>query len=185
MTHRRFWRVLVLTVGTMMVWLGCGSGSSGFQPRSLELNVILSSAESGVCETAPGDLEVCAQPAGPGEGAVCDSHAPPCRFVLTVELHGLEPGTSLIGAVEPQDLSLPWRTSSNSLGPATSEGELRGELSFVTDIPTDTVALRAIVLYPPGLLPPELGPDGIDVDLLADLGAPRANVLVDWPIEAP
>jgi hypothetical protein len=185
MTHGWFWRALAPTLGLMLACLACGSGSSGFRPRDAELAAILSSAETGACETAPGDLEVCAQPAGPGEGAVCDAQGPGCSFVLTIGLRGLQPGTSVIGAVEPQDLSLPWRTSSNSLGPATAAGELRGDLSFATEIPGGTIALRALVIYPPGVLPPELEPDGIDVDLLADLGAPQANVLVDWPIDAP
>ena len=127
----------------------------------------------------PGTREGC-------RGAVCEAHAPGCSFVLTVELADLEPGTMIIGAAEPQDLSLPWRTSANSLGPANEQGELRGDLSFVTEIPPGTVGLRAILIYPPGVLPPELGSDGIDADLLSDLGAAQqARVLVDWPIAAP
>jgi hypothetical protein len=100
-----------------------------------------------------------------------------------VVLRGVEPGTAVIGAVEPQSLSLPWRTSSNVLGPPGDTGELCGELSFVTDIRPGTIGLRALPLYPPGQAPPNLGPAGIDVELLADLDAPRADVLVNWPLE--
>lgn len=104
--------------------------------------------------------------------------------MLSIDLRGLPPGTSIIAAVEPQSLSLPWRTSSNSLGPADAAGELRGDLLFVTDIPPGTTALRAILLYPPGAAPPDLGADGIDVELLAELAAPGADVLVSWTVEA-
>jgi len=185
MTHGRLGRSLMPIVGMLMACLACGSGSSGFRGRDAELAAILSSAETGTCQTGPGRLEVCAKPAGTGEGAICETQAPGCGFVLTVELADLEPGTMVIGAVEPQDLSLPWRTSANSLGPATGAGALRGDLSFATDITPGTVGLRAILIYPPGLQPPALGSDGIDADLLSDLGAPQqARVLVDWPIAA-
>jgi len=91
----------------------------------------------------------------------------------------------VIGAVEPQDLRRPWRTSADSLGPVTEQRALRGDLSYVTEITPGTVGLRAILIYPPGVLPPALGSDGIDADLLSDLGAAQqARVLVDWPIAA-
>lgn len=116
---------------------------------------------------------------------MCAAQGSGCSFVLSVDLRGLDPGSVLIGAVEPEDLSLPWRTSSNSLGPANEAGELSGALSFVTDIAPGTIGLRAILLYRAGNAPPSLGADGIDVNLLAELDAPRADVLVSWPIQAP
>jgi hypothetical protein len=184
MTYGRRLQTLAIVSG-LAICAGCGSGSSGFRPRVDELNAIRSSAQTGTCETAPGGIEVCAKPAAPGEGAHCDADQPGCLFTLSVVLRGVEPGTAVIGAVEPQSLSLPWRTSSNVLGPAGDTGELRGELSFVTDIRPGTIGLRALLLYPPGQAPPNLGAAGIDVELLADLDAPRADVLVNWPLEAP
>lgn len=163
--------------------LSCGGGSSGFRPRQAELAAIQLSAETGSCEVAPGGIDVCATPAGPGSGATCDDAGPGCSFTLSVDLHGLEPGSAIIAAVEPEDLSLPWRTSVKVLGPADANGDLAGSLNFVTEIEPGTVALRAILVYPPGDSPPELGADGMDVDLLDDLGASRADVLVDWPVD--
>jgi len=184
MTDVRLELRAVLLVTALAV-LSCGSGSSGFRPRVAELNAIELSVETSMCASAPGGIEVCARNATAGEGAACELFDSGCRFTILLQMHGVAPGTSAIGAVEPQDLSLPWRTSTNVVGPAGADGELRGELSFVTRIQPGTIGLRALLLYPPGESPPSLGVDGIDVELLADLDAPLADVLADWPIQTP
>jgi hypothetical protein len=171
-----------------LAWAGliaCGSGSSGFRPRPAELAAILESAEAGTCTEAPGGIRVCARFAEPGEGAVCESPGPGCEFEFELELTGFEPGTLFLGAVEPQDLSLLWRTSTAAFGPADASGMLSARVRFVTDIAPGTVSVIALLPYPPGLPPPLVDAGGSDVSLLADLGAPEARILADWLIEAP
>lgn len=179
---------LVSFLISALAWCGliaCGSGSSGFRPRPAELAAILESADAGTCGEAPGGIRVCARYAEPGEGAVCESPGPGCEFEFELEIPGFEPGALFLGAVEPQDLSLPWRTSTAVFGPADAGGTLSARVRFVTDIAPGTVSVIALLVYPPGLPPPSVDAGGSDVPLLADLGAPEAQVLAEWLIERP
>jgi hypothetical protein len=165
--------------------LACGSGSSGFRPRPAELAAILDSAATEACSEAPGGIRVCARSAEPGQGATCESSGPGCELELELDIPGFEPGTLFLAAIEPQDLSLPWRTSTATFGPADASGTLSARVRLVTDIPPGTITLIALLVYPPGLAPPPVDAGGSDAALLAELGAPEAQVLVDWPIDAP
>lgn len=160
----------------------CGGGSSGFRPREAEWAAIYESANSGMCLAADVSLEICAEVAQPGVGAICDANVRGCRFELVVHLTGLTPGTVVIGAVEPEDLSLRWRTSVNVVGPAGADGALAGSLDFVTDVPPGTTGVRALLFYTPDHIPPEPETNGLDVDLLSQLGAQHAEILIEWPM---
>jgi len=163
----------------------CGSGSSGFRPRPAELASILDSAETGTCQEAPGGITVCARFSEAGEGGVCDSAGPGCDFEEQLQLTGFSPGSRFVAAVEPQDLSLLWRTNTEPFGPADADGNVSATIRFVTDIEPGAITLIAIVIYPPGAAVPGVGPLGEDVPLLSDLGAPEARVLADWPLDPP
>jgi hypothetical protein len=182
------WRnniVLSLLCSLASLGLACGSGSSGFRPRPAELAAILDAAETGMCQEAPGGVRVCARFAAAGEGAVCEAPDPGCAFDLEYDLPGFAPGTLFLAAVQPQDLSLPWRTSTAAFGPADADGTVTARVRFVTEIPPGTVTVLALLVYPPGLSPPAVDPGGSDVLLLAELGAPEARALADWSIVPP
>ena len=172
----------LLSAVCLVLVSACGSGSQGFGLPAAELNAIFASAESGECTIGPGEIEICAIFAPDGEGADCDSGPETCQFTRDFDLRGFEPGTQFVGAVRPQDLSLPWRTSTSSFGPADEDGRVRASVDFVTDIEPGTTGMMALLIFPPGQEPHDLSSPGLDKLILADALAPRANVMADWPL---
>ncbi len=184
----------------------CGSGSSGFDPQlsaaaQSEQQAIRDASDHGTCSLEPSNFVLCGGNApSPGipalgvpnstdgqpisNGIHCTSATGGCAFSLAISPQGYDPGTDFLGAVRPADFRSPWRSSTGAFtsieGPTES---YTGE--FVTDFPVGTSVFVAILSYPPRTPLPDVGPTGVDVDVLTDLIAARADVIVDVPLLPP
>ena len=190
---------LILT----LVAAGCGSGSSGFDPdpEIVERDAILNSASTRSCTSGPGAIEICASgapidlpfvPADP-DGAVllanpietaegpdipsCNGRVVPCMFGMELRQEALPAGTMVLALIRPEDLSVPWRTSRSLVAAPPGTASVITP-SFVTNLPPGTPIITAVLVFPAGDPRPSVGPIGIDVHLLADLGAVRAGVVL-------
>lgn len=169
----------------------CGTGSTGFDVTNAEQQEILAVAGSGTCVTEPSGLLLCSN--APPAGAVtallgdplgqipCESAKPACSFTLRIEPGNLSPGTRLLGAVRPDDFSLPWRSSTALF--EVDSGLLAAR--FETEIHPDTLVVLAALVYPSGFEPPDPAPGGIDGSVLTDFGAPQAAVRTGTTLVAP
>jgi hypothetical protein len=188
----------------------CGSGSSGFDPEVSaaaisEQSAIRDAVTHGTCALVPDDFLLCGANApasvppsgapGLGEplsdtgapvttGIHCASKTGGCAFSITISPDGYGDGTEFLGAVRRADFVGSWRTASALFEPVEGdEPPLTAE--FVTDLaPGDSVFL-AFLSYPPRVAVPDVGPGGLDVDVLTDLIAARADVVVDVPLLPP
>ncbi len=201
-------RLLVAIAG--VAWAsGCGSGSSGFDPElsaaaAGEQSAIRDAVEHGTCALVPDDFLLCGADATPslptdspglGEplsdtgapislGIHCLASSGGCAFSLAIHPEGYREGSAFLGAVRIADFTRPWRTATSLFVPSPSDPEtLLAE--FTTDLaPGDTVFV-AVLSYPPRVAVPDVAPGGSVVDVLTDLIAARADVIVDVPLLPP
>lgn len=187
----------------------CGSGSSGFDPEVSaaaisEQSAIRDAVTHGTCALVPNDFLLCGanSPApvppsgapGLGEptsdtgapvsgGIQCSSKSGGCSFSIAISPDGYGDGTEFLGVVRRADFVGPWRSATTLFEPVSGDGPpLVAE--FTTDlVPGDTVFL-AFLSYPPRVAVPDLAPGGLTVDVLTDLIAARADVVVDVPLLA-
>lgn len=200
---------LVFAIASLAWASGCGSGSSGFDPEvsaaaQSEQGAIRDAVEHGTCALVPDDFLLCGVDAppslptdspGPGvplsdtgapisSGIRCLSATGGCAFSLAIHPEGYGEGSEFLGAVRRADFTKPWQTSTTLFEPSASDpGTLVGE--FATDLaPGDTVFV-AILSYPPRVPVPDVPRGGLIVDVLTNLIAARADVIVDVPLLPP
>lgn len=188
----------------------CGSGSSGFDPEVSaaaisEQSAIRDAVAHGTCALVPDDFLLCGANAptpvpplgspGLGEptsdtgapvslGIRCASKDGGCAFSITITPDGYGDGTEFLGVVRRADFVGPWRTATSLFEPVSGDAPpLVAE--FVTDlVPGDSVFL-AFLSYPPRVAVPDVAPGGLVADVLTDLIAARADVVVDVPLLPP
>ena len=180
--------------------IACGTGSTGFdddrtptpeERAATERELLLEVAGTGGCLEAPDGTVLCSNaPAGGLLGGLigdplgtldCQPTTAPdgsitCALDVFVLTEGLEPGTRLLGAVRPDDLSLPWRSATDLF--ADVDGD-RAIARFETGIAPGTGVLLVALLYPDGVAPPPVAPPGLDAGLLEEYGAPQIAVRAD------
>lgn len=188
----------------------CGSGSSGFDPEVSaaaisEQSAIRDAVEHGTCALVPSDFLLCGANApapvppsgepGLGEptsdtgapvsnGIHCAAKTGGCSFSIAISPDGYGDGTEFLGVVRRSDFVGPWRTATSIFEPVSGDAPPL-VAKFSTDLaPGDTVFL-AFLSYPPRVAVPEITLGGLSVDVLTDLIAARADVVVDVPLLAP
>lgn len=185
----------------------CGSGSSGFdQPLSAaaqaELTQVQGAVASDSCMLVPDhDFMICGAPASSGSqpllgepsasngssirsGIPCAAGLGGCAFSISIAPTGFSNGTAFLGAVRPADYRQPWRTATTLFQPDPADPtHLTAE--FVTDFAPGTTVYAAFLSYPPRTPVPDVGPFGLDVDVLTGLIAHRADVVPSVPLVTP